>query len=69
MGGPLQKIQINRNYSDYDTRIDLSTENMKKKILRYEHEHEAVSYAWEQWKDLDFILMIQEESLWEEFIF
>jgi hypothetical protein len=56
-------------YSDIDTRISVSTEDMKKELLRYMEKNEVVSYAWEQWKDLDFILMIQEESLWEEFIF
>ena len=55
--------------SDYDTRIEVSEIDKKKSILRYRKDNEAVSYAWNEWKDLDFILMIQEESLWEEFIF
>ena len=39
-----------------------------KKIYRYGEKSDPVSYAWEQWKDIDFILMIQEESLWDELI-
>lgn len=67
--GPLYPVQERMLYSDIDTRISVSTEDMKKELLRYMEKNEVVSYAWEQWKDLDFILMIQEESLWEEFIF
>lgn len=62
---PVHDVEL---YSDVDTRISIPTENYKKKILRYMEEDEVIEYAWEKWKDLDFILMIQEESLWQEFI-
>lgn len=67
--GPLYRIHEPSLFSDVNERIGVPTENLNKKILRYKVEHEAVTYAWDEWKDLDFILMIQEESLWEEFIF
>ena len=67
--GPRYPVRDWLLYSNIDTRISVSTEDMKKSILRYKAEDEVISYAWNKWKDLDFILMIQEESLWEEFIF
>ncbi len=67
---PKRSYAINEGelYSDIDTRISIPTETYKKKILRYMEEDPVITYAWEKWKDLDFILMIQEESLWQEFI-
>jgi hypothetical protein len=49
-----------------DHRVSFAEENYMKKIYRYGEDFEPVSYAWEKWKDIDFILMIQEESLWDE---
>ncbi len=54
--------------SSTDT-VSLDAENYNKEIYRYWSKEEAVTYAWETWKDIDFILMIQEESLWNELIF
>lgn len=48
--GPLYPIQERMLYSDIDTRISVSTEDMKKELLRYMEKNEVVSYAWEQWK-------------------
>ena len=46
--------------------IKLDQKNTQKRIYRYWKEYEPITYAWEKWKDIDFILMIQEESLWDE---
>ena len=48
--------------------VTLDIKKYDKKIYRYGEKSDPVSYAWERWKDIDFILMIQEESLWDELI-
>jgi hypothetical protein len=48
--------------------ITLDMSKYNKKIYQYGKKYEPVTYAWEKWKDIDFILMIQEESLWDELI-
>lgn len=48
--------------------VFLDPKKYDKKIYRYWEKSDPVTYAWEQWKDIDFILMIQEESLWDELI-
>ncbi len=48
--------------------VTLDPKKYDKKIYRYGKKSDPVSYAWERWKDIDFILMIQEESLWDELI-
>lgn len=49
-------------------RVLLDPRKYDKKIYRYGKKYDPITYAWEQWKDIDFILMIQEESLWDELI-
>jgi hypothetical protein len=49
-------------------KVILDTRKYDKKIYRYGKKSDPITYAWEQWKDIDFILMIQEESLWDELI-
>ena len=49
-------------------RVTLDQRKYDKEIYRYGKKYEPVTYAWERWKDIDFILMIQEESLWNELI-
>ncbi len=48
--------------------VTLTPKQYTQKIYRYAEQYAPVTYAWEQWKDIDFILMIQEESLWDEYI-
>lgn len=67
--GPIHSVSAPILYSHANSRTPIPTEIYNKKIYRYGLEHEVISYAWDHWKDLDFILMVQEESLWEEFIF
>ena len=49
-------------------RVVLDPRKYDKKIYRYGKKYDPITYAWEKWKDIDFILMIQEESLWDELI-
>ena len=49
-----------------DDSVMIDPLDYNKKIYRYGEKYDPVTYAWESWKDIDFILMIQEESLWEE---
>ncbi|MBC7504104.1 hypothetical protein H7169_03960 [Candidatus Gracilibacteria bacterium] len=51
-----------------DDSVTIDPRNYNKKIYRYGKKSDPVTYAWEKWKDIDFILMIQEESLWEELV-
>ena len=46
--------------------VSIHAKNYKESIYRYGVDFEPVTYAWEKWKDIDFILMIQEESLWDD---
>ena len=49
-----------------DDSVSIDPHDYDKKIYRYGKKYDPITYAWEKWKDIDFILMIQEESLWEE---
>lgn len=42
----------------------LSWEKKKEVLLREWQELESVNYAWNKWKDMDFILTIDQESRW-----
>lgn len=47
-------------------KVYIPPENYNKNIYRFWKIKIPIIYAWKKWKDLDFILMIQEESWWNE---
>lgn len=47
-------------------KVYIPPENYNKNIYIHWKIKIPIIYAWKKWKDLDFILMIQEESWWNE---